>query len=109
MSGRKPRRKGDRAEREIVQLHRDMGIPAVRVPLSGSVGGSFSGDVQIRAFGMDVDPLVAEVKARASGGGFVQIEKWLGTTNDALFLRRDRCPPMVVLPWRTWKRLLAAI
>ena len=37
MSGAKHRRKGDRIEREIVELHRELGIHAERVPLSGAV------------------------------------------------------------------------
>ena len=48
----------------------------------------------------------AEVKARASGGGFVQLERWLAQ-HDALFLRRDRADPLVLLPWSTWARLIS--
>ena len=105
MSGRAPRRKGDRVEREIVALHRELGIKAERVPLSGAAGGSFSGDVEVYAAGPEAAPLVAEVKARVNGAGFVTLEKWLGE-NDILFLRRDRAEPIVVLPWRTWARLV---
>ncbi len=105
MPGRAPRRKGDRIEREIVVLHRELGIKAERVPLSGAAGGSFSGDVDVYASGPDAAPLVPEVKARRNGAGFTQLERWLGE-NDALFLRRDRSDPMVVLPWRTWARIV---
>ncbi len=77
MSGRAPRRKGDRAERLIVSLHRELGIKAERVPLSGAAGGSFSGDVDVYAYGSDAAPLVTEVKARANGAGFTQLERWL--------------------------------
>lgn len=45
------------------------------------------------------------MKARRRAEGFKMIEAWLGE-NDALFLRRDRADPLVVLPWRTWERLL---
>ncbi len=105
MSGRAPRRKGDRIEREIAALHRDMGVKAERVPLSGAAGGSFTGDVDVYAAGPDAAPLVTEVKARRNGAGFTQLERWLGD-NDALFLRRDRAAPLVVLPWRTWARIM---
>jgi Holliday junction resolvase len=105
MSGSKHRRKGSRIEREIVRLHTSIGIHAERVPLSGAAGGNFSGDVNIYAFGHDEAPLVGEVKARKTGAGFVTLEKWLGE-NDALILRRDRAEPMVVIPWRTWCRLV---
>jgi hypothetical protein len=50
-------------------------------------------------------PLVAEVKTRKNGGGFVQLERWLGEF-DALFLRRNHADPIIVLPWRVWSRLL---
>ena len=105
MSGRRSRDKGCRAEREIVNLHRALGVHAERVPLSGAAGGRFSGDVDVYALGRDEGPLVTEVKARKSGAGFVTLEKWLGE-NDAIFLRRDRAEPLVVLPWATWTRLV---
>lgn len=106
MSGRRSRNKGSRIEREVVHLHIDIGIHAERVPLSGAAGGSFSGDVDIYIDGKDEAPLVTEVKARANGEGFKTLENWLGEDNDALFLRRDRSEHMVVLPWRTWVRLI---
>lgn len=95
------RRKGDRREREIVALHQAAGIQARRVPLSGSVNG-YPGDVVIELPGRT---LTAEVKARGSGDGFRILERWLGD-NDLLFLRRDRAEPLVLLPWRTWQRLI---
>ena len=92
------KRKGSRIEREIVERHRAMGIAAERIPLSGAAGGSFKGDVQVAEFR-------GEVKARKNGKGFATLERWLGD-NDILFLRRDRADPMVVLPWRTYEKLL---
>lgn len=86
-------------EREIVHLHRDAGLPAERVPLSGAAGGGFSGDVII-----DGD-LRAEVKARAHGEGFKTLERWLGD-NHFLFLRRDRSTPIVVMPWDVYLKLM---
>ncbi len=108
MSGRKHRQKSDRIELEIVALHRDLGAEAARLPLSGAAGGRFSGDVDVYPFGETAAPLVAEVKARKAGAGFVQLERWLGD-NDALFLRRDRADPMVLLPWSTWTRVIKAL
>ena len=97
--GRKSQRKGYRAEREIVLLHREIGINAVRMPLSGALGGDLAGDVEIPGVGR------AEVKARANGEGFKTLDRWLGD-NDALFLRRDRSTPLVVLPWATYRRIV---
>lgn len=59
-----------------------------------------TGDVQILG-----GEFVAEVKARANGEGFKTIERWLGE-NDMLFLRRDRRPPLVVLPWNIYLQLM---
>jgi Holliday junction resolvase len=104
--GKPSRDKGARCEREIVAAHRELGIKAERVPLSGAVRYRDNGaDVDIYAFGQDAAPLVCEIKARASGEGFRTLERWLSDA-DALFLRRDRAEPLIVLPWRTWRRLV---
>ena len=62
------RDKGNRREREIVQRHRDLGIDAQRVPLSGAAGGRFSGDIDLNPFGAEDTTLTTEVKARAVDG-----------------------------------------
>jgi len=98
--GARSKRKGARVERELVDLHRGLGVAAQRIPLSGAAGGMFGGDIEIEGIGR------AEVKARGNGGGFVQLERWLAD-HAALFLRRDHADPLVVLPWSTWARLLA--
>ena len=104
--GGRSRAKGDRTEREIVSRHAAIGVKAERYPLSGSSHFRGSGhDIDIYAFGTDDPPLVAEVKSRRSGAGFVTVEKWLGEY-DCLFLRRNSTDPMVLLPWRVWTALL---
>jgi hypothetical protein len=88
--GHRSRAKGDRIEREIVSRHAAIGIKAERYPLSG--GSRFRGsghDIGIYAFGTDAAPLVAEVKSRRSGAGFVTLEKWLGEY-DCLFLSSEQ-------------------
>jgi len=45
MSGKFSRSKGLRAERGIVAALNEAGLEACRVPLSGSAGGRFSGDI----------------------------------------------------------------
>ena len=117
MSGARHRRKGDRSEREIVFQHIGIGIKAERYPLSGASRFRGSGhDIDIYAYGPDEAPLVAEVKARKSGSGFVTLESWLAGY-DILFLRRNNADPLVVLPpcsprssrlrdrWRTSSKL----
>jgi len=105
MGGSKHRSKGDRVEREIVELHEDIGIHAERYPLSGAS--------RFRGTGHDLDvyakdaapPLRAEVKARKEGSGFTMLEKWLGDY-DLLFLKRNHKTPLVVLPWHIYARLM---
>jgi Holliday junction resolvase len=101
------RDKGARRERQIVDLHVSIGVKAERVPLSGQTKfrNTEKSDVDVYARGNDAAPFVTEVKARASGEGFVTLERWLGE-NDALFLVRDRAKPLVVLPWDRWAELV---
>ena len=109
VSGTKHRRKGDRIEREIVALHKDLGIAAERYPLSGSSRFRGSGhDVDIYIFGKNEVPIVTEVKGRKNGAGFTTLEKWLGEY-DALFLRRNNADPFVCIPWPTWVRILQRV
>jgi hypothetical protein len=72
--------------------------PASRVPLSAAAGGEYAGDLRI----LD---LTAEVKARANGEGFKQLEAWLGA-HDLLLLRRNPQRPLVFMPWSTYLRLI---
>jgi hypothetical protein len=98
--GKASRDKGLRRERAIVDIHMKCGLRAERVPLSGAVryrGNGADVDLYVRG----AEPVKAEVKARGQGDGFKTLERWLGG-NDALFLWRDRAPPMVVLPLHVW-------
>ena len=97
--GRAEREKGARVERGLVHLHRDAGIDCERVPLSGAAGGRFGGDLVV------ADCYRAEVKSRAGGAGFRTLERWLAD-HALLFLKRDRQPPLVVMPWAVYARLM---
>ena len=81
--GRSERRKGVDAEREFAKL-----IGGERVPLSGAAGGRYAGDV----VGLG---LKWECKRRKDG--FKQLYSWL-EGKDALALRADRRPWLVVMP-----------
>jgi Holliday junction resolvase len=106
IGGRASRAKGDRIERELVDRHKEIGIHAERYPLSGASRFRGSGhDIDIYPFGREAAPIVAEVKGRKSGAGFVTLERWIADY-DALFLRRNNADPLVVVPWRIWVRLL---
>ena len=91
MSGRRSRRKGTRTERSIVNALKASGIAAVRVPLSGAVGGRFAGDIILPLMGRD---LSVEVKARADG--FRELYSWLNQ-RDVLIVKADRQEPLVVV------------
>lgn len=82
--GRRSRDKGARVERSIVAALQAAGLAAVRVPLSGAVGGRFSGDVIMPLAGRD---LCLEVKARADG--FRNLYDWLEGP-DVLIVKADR-------------------
>jgi hypothetical protein len=92
--GRASRDKGNRLERAVVRLLQDHGLGAERVPLSGSAGGSYSGDLTVPILGRD---LIVEAKARADG--FVTLYSWL-EGRDALIIKADRRDALVVLPLR---------
>lgn len=92
--GRASRQKGNRGERAVVSFLQDRGFAAERVPLSGSAGGRFSGDILIPLLGRD---LCAEVKVRAHG--FNQLYAWLNG-RDLLIVKQDRAQPLVILPLR---------
>ena len=89
--GRAPRRKGHSIERALVRFLQARGFAAVRVPLSGSVGGRFAGDILLPLMGRD---LCVEVKARADG--FRELYCWLNR-RDVLIVKADRREPLVVL------------
>jgi len=92
--GRRSRDKGNRAERAIVAFLQDRGFAAERVPLSGSAGGKYVGDVTIPLLGRD---MCAEVKVRAHG--FSQLYSWLDG-REILIVKQDRREPLVIIPLR---------
>lgn len=101
--GRKSRDKGARFEREIVAILQDHGRAAERVPLSGAAGGRYRGDVSCPVLG---DDWLLEAKCRANG--FREVYGWL-EGNDALVIKSDRRPALVVLPLRRALEILHAI
>ena len=94
--GKSQRIKGSYFEREIVNKHKNWGIDAKRVPLSGATDFA-KHDVMISG-------ISAECKIRAKG--FKQIYKWVEENPDILFCRADRKEPFVVVPFKMWIQLL---
>jgi Holliday junction resolvase len=98
MPGKAPRQKGDRAERDLVKRLQAAGLPARRVPLSGSVKG-YPGDVSATVGGREV---TLEVKSRKN---FATLHAWLDE-RDALVLKADRSEPLLVVRLNTLLELL---
>jgi Holliday junction resolvase len=92
MGGRSSRDKGNRRERALNRFLQARGFASERIPLSGSVGGRFAGDLSVPLLGID---RVVEVKAR--GAGFRQLYTWLDG-RDLLIVCADRSQPLVVIP-----------
>jgi hypothetical protein len=111
-------------------MHRDIGIHAERVPLSGAAGGSYCGDVIIRTNlknksvpgcgkkdmpardavknanpAKHPNAITGEIKARKNAAGFKVVRDWLHG-NDLLFLVEDRKEPIVAMPWQMYVRFL---
>jgi hypothetical protein len=89
--GRAPRQKGNRLERTIVRLLKDAVLGAERVPLSGSAGGSYCGDISAPLLGSD-----RTIECNARKDGFRELYIWLDG-RDALIIRarpaRAACRP----------------
>jgi Holliday junction resolvase len=99
---RRSRDKGNRSERALVRFLQGHGFAAERVPLSGSAGGSYLGDVTVPLLGID---RTVEVKCR--GDGFGQLYAWL-SGRDLLVLRADRAEPLVILPLKLAAKIALA-
>jgi len=85
-----------------VRALQDAGFAAERVPLSGSAGGSYCGDLTVPLLGVD---RIVEVKVRARG--FAQLYDWL-ERRDLLVVRADRREPLVILPFKLAIAIAAA-
>ena len=92
--GRRSRQKGDRFEWSLVRLLQAAGFGAERVPLSGSAGGSYLGDLTVPLLGRDL-----RVEAKARADGFRELYSWL-VDRDLLVVKADRREPLVVVPMR---------
>ena len=109
MSGLKSRQKGVRVERDVVNWHRDTGVYAERVPLSGASHYQGSNtDIDVYAFGRNADPLRFEIKARKDGAGFRLFHKWL-EGKEGLITKQNGTQEVVHLPRDTYERMLRHI
>ena len=90
MSGRRSRSKGARTERGIVNALKASGIAAVRVPLSGAVGGRFAGDIVLPLMGRDLR------RGEGPSRWFRELYSWLNE-RDVLIVKADRQEPLVIV------------
>ena len=96
MGGRASKQKGNRGERHIVNLLREAGLVANRLPLSGAMRGKYGG-CDVTAVLFDREHRL-EIKHHANG--FQRLYAWLKPV-DMLVVRCDHGEPLVVLPLQT--------
>lgn len=106
MSGKAPRQKGDRFERQCVADLKALGVPAERVPLSGSAGGSWTNDLIVEVCGQ---PEKVECKCRARAWG--DLFGWLNEAKRpfCLLIKADKTSTLVVLRLEDFARLSKGI
>jgi|TARA_Y100000015_G_scaffold13333_1_gene12829 Holliday junction resolvase len=101
MGGKAARVKGASFEREIVNWHKERGVDAERIPLSGAMKGNYASDIKI---GPQL-ALTAECKRRARGWQDIY-DAFDQDNSDVVFIRKDRKPALVVLTMETYETFL---
>jgi hypothetical protein len=89
----KSKSKGSYHERKIVEWLQEIGVKAKRQPLSGSLGGEYSGDIKLEILGLE---LIGEVKYRDTSG-FPSPFTVLNNRNMAFYKRRRGTPQTIVI------------
>jgi len=89
----KSKLKGTYHEKWFVKWLADQGIEAKRQPLSGSLGGEFTGDLKLKLKGKD---LIAEIKYRTTNR-FPSPFTVLENRDLAFYKRRTGSPQIVVV------------
>jgi hypothetical protein len=94
-------RKRFRIEHELADLLCQLDLSCARAPLSGAIGGAWSGDLDLELHGHIAK---IQVKARRE---FRALNRWLGGA-DLLLLKADRQDPIVVLSLHLFAELAVA-
>lgn len=104
------REKGDRFERQCVHDLNDMGVPARRVPMSGSANTTHDTDDLIVEVNGYEQRLECKTRARAWGDlfGWLQAPKH-SNPPFALLIKADRTETLVVMPLATFAQLSKGI
>jgi Holliday junction resolvase len=99
----KNRNKGSYHERWFVKWLNQIGIKAKKQPLSGSLGGEYSGDIVLT---IKDRRLVAEVKYRDTSN-FPNPFKVLDNRDIALYKRRKGTPQtLVIIPGELFQKII---
>ena len=99
----KNKSKGTYHERRITEWFKSMGLEAQRQPLSGSLGGDFSGDIRVKLYG---NTLKVEVKYRDLSG-FPNPFKTLEGNDFAVYKRRKGKPQsLIFMTTDTFQRIM---
>ena len=101
MGGKASRDKGAAFEREIVNWHKQRGVDAERIPLSGAMKGTYASDIKL---GPQL-ALTAECKRRARAWQDIY-DAFDQDKADVVFIRKDRKPALVVLTMETYETFL---
>lgn len=97
----KAKGKGDRLERDVVNLHRDLDIPSERTLEKGARSdGSPTWDIDLYVKGVEEAPMIGECKNQEKIGDYIW--DWLGD-NDFLVMKKNRKERLYVIPERIWK------
>lgn len=99
----KAKQRGYQVEIWLRDKHLENGIPCERVPLSGLMGGKYTGDLCIP--NIENKEFVCESKARRNGEGFAVLEGWM-EGKDILFVKRNNRDPLVVLPFKIYLAIM---
>lgn len=91
--GSSQRNKGSYHERWWVQWFESLGAKAKRQPLSGSMGGEFSGDIKIESRD---GPVIAESKYQAAGRGFSFLTKTHKEQPADIYLLKQKSGPAFI-------------
>lgn len=97
----KAKDKGRRAENMVADALVNAGVPAERVPLSGSLGGKYSADVVIGS----IDSPLARMEIKNRESISMQLWDWLEPV-DYLVLKRNHKPALVVMDMNQWIELV---
>ena len=95
--------RGYQNEKWTEQKHKEAGIPCERVPLSGSIGGKYAGDLAIPDVNRRM--FILECKARRGGAGFKVLEGWM-KDKDILIVKRNYQDPLVVMSFDLYLRFM---